>query len=340
MSLKRAPSRIGAESPTEAAARMTSLVWLNPAGETLLLCGSDDGVARVWAGLLDHIAGDVEPARISEDARGGGGSASENAPRLVTSFFAAPDLVAGQRGSGLVTAWQQRSSTLIAGGNSTVLRMWSLHSERCVTAWPTHSESCVTALATPGDESDDAAAAGGRGARASGSSMSRPPALAAAGLSELVLAGFGDGSMRLYDRRVRNAEGLPNHLCGVYSEHTSWLVHAHLSGYELTSGCVSGQIKFWDLRFQQSSIRTIEAQSSTMTALATHPNAPLLASGSHNQFIKVMTRDGEQLSVIRYHDGFLGQRIGPVSCLAFHPNQLLLAAGATDSIVAVYNTDH
>ena len=75
-----------------------------------------------------------------------------------------------------------------------------------------------------------------------------PPALAAAGLSELVLAGFGDGSMRLYDRRVRNAEGLPNHLCGVYSEHTSWLVHAHLSGYELTSGCVSGQIKFWDLR--------------------------------------------------------------------------------------------
>ena len=64
------------------------------------------------------------------------------------------------------------------------------------------------------------------------------------------------------------------------------------------------------------------AQSSTMTALAAHPNAPLLASGSHNQFIKVMTRDGEQLSVIRYHDGFLGQRIGPVSCLAFHPNQV------------------
>ena len=89
-----------------------------------------------------------------------------------------------------------------------------------------------------------------------------------------------------------------------------------------------------------ASVRTIEAmaQSSTMTALAAHPNAPLLASGSHNQFIKVMTRDGEQLSVIRYHDGFLGQRIGPVSCLAFHPNQLLLAAGATDSIVAVYNT--
>jgi hypothetical protein len=32
-----------------------------------------------------------------------------------------------------------------------------------------------------------------------------------------------------------------------------------------------------------------------------------------------MNFNGEELSLIRYHDGFLGQRIGPVSCLAFHP---------------------
>jgi len=42
-------------------------------------------------------------------------------------------------------------------------------------------------------------------------------------------------------------------------------------------------------------------------------------SGSANQSIKVLNMDGEVLSNIRYHDGFIGQRIGPLSCLAFHP---------------------
>ena len=76
-----------------------------------------------------------------------------------------------------------------------------------------------------------------------------------------------------------------------------------------------------------------------MTALAVHDHAPVLASGSHNQFIKVFGMDGNTLSTIRYHDGFLGQRIGPVSCLTFHPYRMFLAAGATDSIVAVYTGD-
>jgi regulator-associated protein of mTOR len=71
-----------------------------------------------------------------------------------------------------------------------------------------------------------------------------------------------------------------------------------------------------------------------------------------------MNLSGEEVSLIRYHDGFLGQRIGPVSCLAFHPYvhskknilyyafltfivffcryQILLAAGATDSIISIY----
>ena len=43
---------------------------------------------------------------------------------------------------------------LVAGGNSTVIRLWSLRSERCVAAWPTHAESCVTTLVSPGGTSD------------------------------------------------------------------------------------------------------------------------------------------------------------------------------------------
>ena len=34
-----------------------------------------------------------------------------------------------------------------------------------------------------------------------------------------------------------------------------------------------------------------------------------------------MLRDGDQLNIVRYHDGVFGQRIGPVASLAFHPTK-------------------
>ena len=45
-------------------------------------------------------------------------------------------------------------------------------------------------------------------------------------------------------------------------------------------------------------------------------------SGSASQMIKVYSLGGANLSTIRYHDGFMGQRIGPISCLAFHPHRV------------------
>ena len=53
-----------------------------------------------------------------------------------------------------------------------------------------------------------------------------------------------------------------------------------------------------------------------------------------------MTFNGNQVGKISHHDGFLGQRIGPVSSLAFHPMKLMLAAGATDSIISVYSAEN
>jgi len=85
------------------------------------------------------------------------------------------------------------------------------------------------------------------------------------------------------------------------------------------------------------SLRALDVQNSAMTTLAAHASAPVLASGSHNQFVKFMARDGDQLNIVRYHDGFLGQRIGPVSALAFHPTKLVAAAGSTDAIVGIYS---
>ena len=63
-----------------------------------------------------------------------------------------------------------------------------------------------------------------------------------------------------------------------------------------------------------------------------------MAPGSHAQFIKLVTFQGEQLgSLIKYHEGFMGQRIAPVSCLNFHPFKLQFVAGASDNIISVYH---
>lgn len=105
---------------------------------------------------------------------------------------------------------------------------------------------------------------------------------------------------------------------------------------QVVSGCVGGDVKFYDLRYS-SSLRTIDVQRSPMTALAIHPRIPLIATGSHAQFIKIFTlADGDTLDVIRYHDEIHHRRIGPVSNLSFHPHKLMLASCATDEIVSLY----
>jgi regulator-associated protein of mTOR len=89
------------------------------------------------------------------------------------------------------------------------------------------------------------------------------------------------------------------------------------------------------------SLQVIEAHSKgTMTAVSAHPNAPLLATATNNQVVKVWTSGGEQVGVVRAHSSFLAaHRIGPVTCLAFSPYELLLASGSADPVVAVYGME-
>lgn len=39
-----------------------------------------------------------------------------------------------------------------------------------------------------------------------------------------------------------------------------------------------------------------------------------------DQVISVYNTNGDTTSVIKYHEGFMGQRVAKVSCLAFHPH--------------------
>ena len=50
-----------------------------------------------------------------------------------------------------------------------------------------------------------------------------------------------------------------------------------------------------------------------------------LCSGSYNQSVrvtKIKEKETECMSTIRHHDGFMGQRIGPVNTMSFHPHKV------------------
>jgi regulator-associated protein of mTOR len=111
--------------------------------------------------------------------------------------------------------------------------------------------------------------------------------------------------------------------------------------YKIVSASQAGDIQFLDVRRASEPYLTIEAHRGSLTALAVHRHAPVIASGSAKQMIKVFSLEGEQLTIIRYQPSFMGQRIGSVNCLSFHRYKSLLAAGAGDNaLVSIYAEDN
>jgi len=301
--------------------RMTSVSFINVTGNSLLMTGCDDGTVRVFNGVIDEGIGSIVSEGysegISEGYKEGQNKNKGVGVTLAQGFFGAPDMVSSARGSGLVLEYQESSRHLLASGTVGRIRQWNLETNQLLSNIETGTEACVTSITTPWEE---------------GVADHGPPSSTSFFSPSCVVAGFGDGCLRLFDLRA-NLTSLSLH------EHSSWVVGTSMikSRGELVSSSVGGDLKFWDLR-AASSLRTFDVQRSPMTAFSSHPSLPLLATGSHAQFIKILSLTGVMVTVIRYHEGFLGQRIGPVSCLAFHPVKCLLAAGATDSIVALYGS--
>jgi WD40 repeat protein len=299
--------------------RMTSMCWVNERNNSLLLTGSEDGSVRIFDNAIKN------PMDIEEEAT------------LSTAFYAMPELepIKKGSGSGLITEWQQCSGRLLTGGNTNIIRCWDLESEKCRTKIETDNVSaCLTTFETAWDYVH-----GGGGAE--GYSGIGP---------DIVLGGYSDGIIKVFDLRAYNEqEGTTPTRRRFYrrqkelelSEHTQWIVNICFmncgSNYEVVSGSTLGDVKFWDLRNLRSPIDTQEVQRTEMTAFVGHPRLPLLATGSHANFIKLFTPDGDVFQVIRNHQGQAGRKIGPVSILAFHPNKPMLAAGTTDEIISIYD---
>jgi regulator-associated protein of mTOR len=227
---------------------------------------------------------------------------------LVSAIRAEPDAVPMPQGPGILTEWQQDHGLLYVSGDVPHIKVWDIERELCIQTVTTDIEACVTSLACDH--------VGGFG----------------------LVAGCSDGSVLIYDRRQKSQHSIVTRM----REHKNWVLNVCIQKVNTTqviSGSASGDIKFWDTRIDGASLKSFDAHKGSMTTLAVHDYAPVMACGSNDQFIKVFNTSGETLSMIYYHDGFLGQRIGPVSSLAFHPYRMCLAAGSTDSIISIYSGD-
>lgn len=146
---------------------------------------------------------------------------------------------------------------------------------------------------------------------------------------DVLAAGFQDGAVRLWDQRtLAPTHDLRRHTAPV-------LAAAHsLRADLLVTGCANGEICIYDTR-KMAVLEEIRAPG-PLAAVDVHPLCDLVACGSLNQCISLYDLRGNALNTIKFHEGFMGPRIGPVSCLAFHPLRCAMGVGSKDSTVSVY----
>src|SRR5690606_21294483 len=114
---------------------------------------------------------------------------------LVASWRALTHMLPSSRSSGLVAEWQQGRGTMLVGGDVKVIRLWDAPREVCVMDIPARSGSCVTSLT----------------------------AEQVAG--HIFVAGFGDGAIRVYDRRLPPRDSMVK----VWKNHEkAWVVNVHM----------------------------------------------------------------------------------------------------------------
>ncbi|KAI5801373.1 raptor N-terminal caspase like domain-containing protein [Peziza echinospora] len=237
---------------------------------------------------------------------------SQQDVELVSAWRALTDLLPSNRSSGLVAEWQQGRGSMLVGGDVRVIRVWDAPREMCLQDIPARSGSCITSLT-----SEQVA-------------------------GNILAAGFGDGAVRVYDRRLPPRDSMIK----VWKDQKAWIVKVHMQRgglRELVSGSVSGDVLLWDIRMD-APIRQFLAHRNGMRSLSVHEHAPVMATGSVHHDIKVWNMNAptmEPLSTFRPYSSFLHQnRSSPITALTFHPHRMALAcSGIGDNHINMFHCD-
>ncbi|KAI0321261.1 hypothetical protein OF83DRAFT_1100511 [Amylostereum chailletii] len=246
---------------------------------------------------------------------------SDSPVQMVSAFRGLSDIVKMRRGSGIVVSWKQAGGSLLVSGDSRIIRVWDAHTETQLMDLATNSDSPVTAMC-----SDN-------------------------GPSALVLASFGDGIVKVMDRRLDE----DNAVTRSFGEHNAWVQnvrwHPHLAG-QFLSASVSGEVKLWDVRGPDRAVETWDSFPNGLSAFDVHPQCGVfagLSAVSHSSWRTQHTvvRSIARSTVLSSTDTGTGlssapsrawpsQYIPRSSSLVFHPMEMLYGVGSPDGTVRVF----
>ncbi|KAA8494031.1 Regulatory-associated protein of mTOR [Porphyridium purpureum] len=255
-------------------------------------------------------------SRLGLWARSNSTSSSQN-PAIPTS--SSPS-VGTETGYGCAMHWSGMHEYMITGGcERSLVRLWDMHTETCAWKSAVLSEDAFVASVLGGDPRNEY-------------------------MRDAYVVGGSDGSLVVLDSRTQGGDGrvtvaprahkVPVVALGVDDSRASRIGERQL----LYSADFCGLVNVWDFRMMgRGVIRSINAHPGKLTSMVVRPvdHSPLI-TGSANRSIKFLSSTGDVRKEIKFHEGFLSTRIGPVTSLAYNPGKSMLAAGFGDSIVSFY----
>ncbi|WVQ65897.1 uncharacterized protein L199_004075 [Kwoniella botswanensis] len=244
-----------------------------------------------------------------------------NETALASTFRAVSEIHPVAHSSGVLTAWEQQKGHLLVGGDMKVVRLWDATVERHLRDIATQAGANLTAIASDEPEGN------------------------------VFVAGFGDGVVRLFDKRAEDAGEV---VLRTWRQHKIWIQSVHLqrgSMRELVTGSMDGEVRVWDVRKPDEPLYTIPRRDEGLMALAVHTGASVLArtsgltSHSTRQELEI-TGFSDPLHPIRlaklnlptspaYNNPLHSHRINgfmpSAASLVFHPVEMMIAAGGFDA---------
>lgn len=228
---------------------------------------------------------------------------NEKDATLVTGWQAMNDVTVNNvlNAGGLAITYQSANNVIVTGGAAKHIRYWDIDTEMKMLDTPTDTNSSVRVLTSTNDV--------------------------------LTVAGFEDGSCRVFDKRCDPAHAVVR----TYREHTDRLLECSLiNEYDtLVTGCRSGECVCIDFRMNHVINRWKTGRDSK--AVAVYPCSNVVAIGAEST-ISLYHFSGQELNKSRSaYDGYRGSRNSHISCLSFHPFKGTIAAGYSDNLVTAYD---
>merc|ERR1719320_2278355 len=301
-------------------ARITTLRVINQLHDSLLLSGSEDGQVLIWRNphyqdaqtVIGGFVTDRASRRRSSSLDAGKAGHNLEKPERGHGSVSSPHLVALKRREDdrsrlpkILMEWDQEKGHLYTGSGN--LRVFDLEQEQ-FTKDIRLSSSHLTAMSL--DPSDH----------------------------NRLLLGSSKGSVLIVDPRINNH--LVKEISNLHNHH---VVRICVQGQKVHSIDPSGLFVVTDVRKAESSgnsLARIKLKHS-LKSFASHSSSKMIATGSLRQFVSLYSTEKlvdplPRIHQIRFHEGFLGQRIGPVTHLEFDKHNKLLAVGGQDSFVSIF----